>query len=231
MAQLDIQENDSTHGNVRGRLQSAQGDRLERELELVQQQKEKLQLELEVLRLLQMMAAPSASATQGEGGQSAKSGASSGSLSKKRTIDWPQDFVPGQCRQHSFPDNSTLDSLGQRLINSAYAVSSQRNLNSHIKSYLSFCDAASVVPFPVTVTLVTRYVTYLVPLGCAYGTILNHLSSLKHMHKLLRHELTWDSNYRYKLLLRRAKRHFGTAVKRKAPITPRLLFAIAPLFF
>ena len=50
------------------------------------------------------------------------------------------------------------------------------------------------------------------------------------MHKLLGHELTWDSDYRYKLLLRGAKRHLGTAVKCKAPITPCLLLDIAPLF-
>ena len=47
------------------------------------------------------------------------------------------------------------------------------------------------------------------------------------MHKLLGHELTWVSDYRYKLLLRGAKLNYlgclGTAVKRKAPITPRLL--------
>ena len=49
------------------------------------------------------------------------------------------------------------------------------------------------------------------------------------MHKLLDHELTWDSDYRYKLLLSGAKRYLGTTVKRKAPITPRLL-RIAHLF-
>ena len=49
------------------------------------------------------------------------------------------------------------------------------------------------------------------------------------MHKLLGHEMTWDSDYRYKLLLRGAKRHLGTAVARKAPITPRLLLDAAHL--
>ena len=71
---------------------------------------------------------------------------------------------------------------------------------------------------------------YLVLLGRACGTILNHLSSPKHMHKLLGHALTWDSDYCYKLLSRGAKHHLGTAVKRKPPITPRLLLNIAPLF-
>ena len=50
------------------------------------------------------------------------------------------------------------------------------------------------------------------------------------MHKLLGHKLTWDSDYRYKLLLPGAKLHLDTALKRKAPRTPRLLLEIAPLF-
>ena len=85
-------------------------------------------------------------------------------------------------------------------------------------------------PFPVTVTLITRYIAYLVSLSRVYGTILNHLSSIKHMHKLLGHELTWDTDYQYKLILRRAKRYLGTEVKRKAPITPRLLLRMVHLF-
>ena len=112
----------------------------------------------------------------------------------------------------------------------AYAVSSQRNLNSHIKSHLSFCDAVSLVPLPVTVTLIIRYVAYLVSLGHAYGTSLNHLSSIKHMHKFLGHELNWDSDYRYKLLLCSAKHHLGIAVKGKAPITLCLLLDVTHLF-
>ena len=49
----------------------------------------------------------------------------------------------------------------------------------------------------MTVKLITRYIAYLVSLGHVYGTILNHLSSMKHMHKFLGHDLTWDSDYRY----------------------------------
>ena len=50
------------------------------------------------------------------------------------------------------------------------------------------------------------------------------------MHKFLGHDLTWDSDYRYKLLLRGVKRYLGTAFQRKAPITPRLLLRIVHLF-
>ena len=44
LAHLDLQEHDSSPRTVPERPQSARGDRLERELELVRQQKEKLQL-------------------------------------------------------------------------------------------------------------------------------------------------------------------------------------------
>ena len=62
---------------------------LDKELELVKQEKEKLALELEVLRLRQALGPatpPTASAAQCATGKSD---------TKKKTIDWPQDFVPG----------------------------------------------------------------------------------------------------------------------------------------
>ena len=60
LAHLDVQEHESSPLTVLERPQSASGDRLDRELALVQQQKEKLQLELEVLRQRQMTAPPQA---------------------------------------------------------------------------------------------------------------------------------------------------------------------------
>ena len=98
LAHLDMQEQDSSTRTVPERTQSVRGDRLERELELVQHRKEKLKLELEVLPLRQMTAPPPATAIQaedGQSGQSEQSGAPSGSLPKKRAMDWPPDFVPG----------------------------------------------------------------------------------------------------------------------------------------
>ena len=83
------------------------------------------------------------------------------------------------------PDIRALDSLGCDVIERAYADSTRQNLNSHIKIYLTFCEAVSSTPFPMTVKLITRYIAYLVSLGRVYGTILNHLSSIEHMHKFL----------------------------------------------
>ena len=60
--------------------------------------------------------------------------------------------------------------------------------------------------------------------------ILRFKESSMNSHKFLGHDLTWDSDCRYKLLLRGVKRYLGTAVQRKAPITPRLLLSIVHLF-
>lgn len=59
----------------------------------------------------------------------------------------------------------------------------------------------------------------------ASGTILNHLSSLKHAHQIAGYELTWSSNYHFQLLLRGTKRFLGQAVARKYAITPSILHA------
>lgn len=70
---------------------------LARELELVRLQKEKLQLELEVLRLKNTPPTSESSSSNASNATSEK---------KKRTIDWPQDFVPGTS---SSPDLYNLD--------------------------------------------------------------------------------------------------------------------------
>ena len=62
---------------------------LDKELELVKQEKEKLALELEVLRLRQVLGPATPPAT------SAAPSATGKSDTKKKIIDWPQDFVPG----------------------------------------------------------------------------------------------------------------------------------------
>ena len=62
---------------------------LDKELELVKQEKETFALELEVLRLRQVLGPATPPAT------SAAPSATGKSDTKKKIIDWPQDFVPG----------------------------------------------------------------------------------------------------------------------------------------
>ena len=73
-------------------------DSLDKELELVKLQKEKLALELEVLRLSQALGPATPPTTSAAPCATGKSDAGS----KKRNIDWPQDFVPGMSMNTEF---------------------------------------------------------------------------------------------------------------------------------
>ena len=119
-----------------------------------------------------------------------------------------------------------LDALCHRLLRLSHAESTHANINAHCRAYRRFCFSFGLLPFPASKFTVFRYIAYLVQLGRAYGTILNHLSSIKHVHQYLGLALTWDSDYHYKLLLRGCKRLIGSTPLRKSAITPAILHDI-----
>ena len=110
-----------------------------------------------------------------------------------------------------------LKSFSARPLALAHAPSTQKNIVAHIRSYHTFCDLRALQPFPISVQFGMLYIAYLVAQNRAYGTILNHISSLKHAHQL--------AGYRFQLLLGGAKGFLGQAVSRKSAITPSILYA------
>ena len=140
--------------------------------------------------------------------------------------------LPPGSGQHLSTDVSliNLQSLVARLINLAHATSTQKNIAAHIRSYQTFCELRVIQPFPIAVESISLYIAYLVAQKQAYGTVLNHISSLKHGHRLAGYELTWSSDYHFQLLLRGVKRFLGQAVSRKSPMTPSILHAAFDLF-
>ena len=140
--------------------------------------------------------------------------------------------LPHESGQHFQPDVSLvqLESFSSRLLTLAHAPSTQKNIVAHIRSYQTFCELRALQPFPISVQSIILYISYLVAQKRAYGTILNHISSLKHTHQLAGYELTWSSDYHFQLLLRGAKRLLGQAVSRKSAITPSILHAAFDLF-
>ena len=72
---------------------------------------------------------------------------------------------------------------------------------------------------------ISLYIAHLVAQNRAYGTVLNHISSLKHAHQFAGYELTWSSDYHFQLLLWGVKRFLGQAVSRKSAMTPSILHA------
>ena len=52
-------------------------------------------------------------------------------------------------------------------------------MQSHLNAYLSFCNNFNFRSFPLNVIVVSCYVSYLAHVGGRFGTIQNHISSLK----------------------------------------------------
>ena len=103
-------------------------------------------------------------------------------------------------------------------------------MQSHLKLFTQFCHDLGHQPFPVQVTTILRYLAFLSASGRAFGTIQNHISSIKHFHLLLGFAPGWDSAYLFQLALRGSKRLLGMAPSWKLPITPKLLLSMARLF-
>ena len=87
--------------------------------------------------------------------------------------------------QHPVPDASliTLESFMYHVITLAHATSTRKNIAAHIRSYQTSCELRAFQSFPISFKFISLYVAYLVTQKRAYGTILNHLSSLKHAHQ------------------------------------------------
>ena len=100
--------------------------------------------------------------------------------------------LPPGSGQHLSTDVSliNLQSFVARLINLAHAMSTQKNIAAHIRSYQTFCELRAIQPFPINVESISLYIAYLVAQKRGYGTALNHISSLKHAHCLAGYELT-----------------------------------------
>ena len=140
--------------------------------------------------------------------------------------------LPRGSAQHFQPDVSLvqLESFSSHLLTLAHAHPTQKNIAAHICSYQMFCELRALQPFPISVQSSILYISYLAAQKRAYGTILYHISSLKHAYQLTEYELTWSSDYRFQLLLRGTNRFLGQAVSRKSAIMPSILHAALDLF-
>ena len=75
-------------------------------------------------------------------------------------------------------------------------------MQSHLNAYLSFCNNFNFRSFPLNVIVVSCYVSYLAHVGRRFGTIQNHISSLKHFHQVYGFSSAGNSNIFFGLSLR-----------------------------
>ena len=86
-----------------------------------------------------------------------------------------------------------LDVFTQRLLHHAFAESTHWNIKSYVNLYIRFYNSVTCSPFPVEVVFVIRYVAHLTLSGRTFGTIVNHLSSIKHVNQPLGFDRVWDT--------------------------------------
>ena len=77
-----------------------------------------------------------------------------------------------------------LDGFAHRLIRLAHANSTHKNMQSHFRVFTDFCHRLGSRPFPVQGSTILRYIAFLAVTGRSFGTVQNHISSLKHFHRL-----------------------------------------------
>lgn len=103
-------------------------------------------------------------------------------------------------------------------------------MQSHLNAYLSFCNNFNFRSFPLDAIVVSRYVAYLAHVGRRFGTIQNHISSLKHFHQVYGFHLGWEQHYFFRFIIKGAKRYLGMQSNRKHAITPLMLHHMAFFF-
>lgn len=103
-------------------------------------------------------------------------------------------------------------------------------MQSHLNAYLSFCNNFNFRSFPLNVIVVSRYVSYLAHVGRRFGTIQNHISSLKHFHQVYGFSSGWEQQYFFRLIIKGTKRYLGMQATRKKAITPLMLHRMAFFF-
>ena len=121
---------------------------------------------------------------------------------------------------------SSLDAFAQCLVHLAFAASTHKNIKSHVNVFTMFCHSVRASPFPVQIDLLIHYVAYLTLSGRMYATIINHISSLKHVNRLLGFRKVWVTHYCFQLVLRGVKHYLGVSPNHKHPITPELLLQV-----
>lgn len=103
-------------------------------------------------------------------------------------------------------------------------------MQSHLRIFTEFCHHLGLRPFPVQAQTILCYIAFLSVTGRSYGTIQNHISSIKHFHRFFGFPSWWDNLYSFQLVLRGFKCFLGAAPARKLPITPLLILHMVSLF-
>ena len=118
-----------------------------------------------------------------------------------------------------------LDQLVRFYKSISFAPSTKRAYAVHRKAYLSFCASIGAAPVPASPQLLCRYAAFLAQ-RLKYNSIRQYMNIVRLLHKEWGLRNPCDDSFPLDMTLKGIKRHLGTQVCRKAPITPALLRVI-----
>ena len=107
------------------------------------------------------------------------------------------------------------------------AVSTTRNLKTHINAYVCFCMKFGLNPFPADVLQMRRYVTHLSDTHRSVDLMCNYVSGVRTLHLLMGFDALVTSEYLYQLTIKGIRRIKNHMVKQAEAVTPEILAEFA----
>ena len=117
----------------------------------------------------------------------------------------------------------------RRNMKKGHAASTRENHRSHHKAYLKFCTEYEFHPYPGSEWRYCQYAQYLHEKSLKPGTIQNHISSIKVMHKMQYLPTPPEGHTHYKLLSQSFQKARKEPVKQATPINHKLLLTFSPM--
>lgn len=104
----------------------------------------------------------------------------------------------------------------------AFAASTKKTYQSHLKSYLVFCEELNIAPVPVSDFTVARYAAYLAR-RLKPSSVKQYLNNVRLLHLECNLPNPCEDSWYLKTTMKGIEKSKGTDVCRKTPVTPALL--------
>ena len=121
---------------------------------------------------------------------------------------------------------SNLDTDLRKSKQAAFATSTQKNLKTQWRTYLSFCIYFSLTYLPATTKTISLYTQFLSRSFKSVNSILNYVNGVRLLHLYSGFEFEHLHIFEYNLLIRGLKRLNPHIPHRVMPITPEILLDI-----
>ena len=121
----------------------------------------------------------------------------------------------------------SLDDLVLYYRQNSYAAATKKSYQSHLNSYLHFCEALDISPVPVTSANVCRYAAYLAGIKqLKASSVPKYLNIIRILHQEYGFPNPLQENWFLHHVLRGIKSILGQPVRQSQPITPSILLQI-----